>query len=147
MPRETPPLPPQIKPPRLRGAREEVGGGGGEWQTLGAPGCACRTHCRTQRRVSSEGLARALKTILQNGKRTEGARLECVWEGGEENLHVSTENPLSAPKEALVGSGLEVQRLQIRPQNPGTRPSTSQLRVKPFNRAMWETTAPGRTKK
>lgn len=54
--RKTPPLPPQIKPPRLRGAQEEVGGGG----RLGLPCCACGTRCSCRRRPaprrSSQGL-------------------------------------------------------------------------------------------
>lgn len=55
MPRETPPLPPQIKPPRVRGAGEEVRTGVREGQALGALGCACGTRCSPTGRPAPRG--------------------------------------------------------------------------------------------
>lgn len=97
--RETPPLPPQIKPPRLRGAQEEVGGGGEAGFAL----LRLRDALQLQTQAgSSEELARALNCSAE-------------WQG--DRMRKDT-----CARRAIARSGRGVQRvlaMQIRPQSQG----------------------------
>lgn len=79
MPRERPPLPPQIKPPRLRGAQEEVGRGEAGFTRLRLPDAL-----PLQTQAGSEGFAKAFKLFRRRARRQNqpddcGAGDTCVW--------------------------------------------------------------------